>query len=526
MVFKTVAKIKCEIIEPSESSVQAARASIAELAKSSKQTDFIKFAQENKQEDLLYFKAIYATCGFNLNDDVFVKDEFWAARTTPIWKPANVEHSADDIIGVIYAVQAQSLDGEKIDIESDTVPSNDFEIVIYGVVYKYMFPLAANEIKKKSNAGDLYVSMETWFKDFSYALLDSSKNEIALVDRTDKTIGLDKSLRAYGGSGKYDGKRIGRVLRNITFGGVGFVDTPANPGSVGEVQASEIKTETEMIDLKNPEIVAELEKASAAVKAEADKALASVKEELATASTNLDRLSKQLKEAEMAKSISDAILKTAEAGLFADTPSEISKIDNASDKFAAKIAFINQTGKALADKVVASEKTIAELTAKVTELDASIATLTATNKELAAFKEAVEAAKAAEAKAKAEVEAAAAKKAQDEARIAEVLALGFASDVVETLKPNFLTLEKDAYNKWLEEKKVIAAKLTIKKDGGQDSFEQEGKSGEKKAKQTPRDVISVKALLKSAVVEEHVEPSESTPEPVNVFAALANAKKK
>jgi hypothetical protein len=40
-------------------------------------------------------------------------------------------------------------------------------------------------------------------------------------------------LRKYGGTGKLkDGRRIGRLLRNITFSGKGYVDKPANPDSI------------------------------------------------------------------------------------------------------------------------------------------------------------------------------------------------------------------------------------------------------------------------------------------------------
>src|SRR5690606_32975140 len=38
-------------------------------------------------------------------------------------------------------------------------------------------------------------------------------------------------LRAYGGNGVYEGYRLGRLLRNITFSGKGLVDVPANKRS-------------------------------------------------------------------------------------------------------------------------------------------------------------------------------------------------------------------------------------------------------------------------------------------------------
>ena len=43
---------------------------------------------------------------------------------------------------------------------------------------------------------------------------------------------MTKFLRAYGGEGEHENYKIGRVLRQITFSGKGFVDRPANPDSI------------------------------------------------------------------------------------------------------------------------------------------------------------------------------------------------------------------------------------------------------------------------------------------------------
>ena len=41
-----------------------------------------------------------------------------------------------------------------------------------------------------------------------------------------------KHLQAFGGTGVYQGYKVGRVLRNVVFVANGFVKSPANPGSV------------------------------------------------------------------------------------------------------------------------------------------------------------------------------------------------------------------------------------------------------------------------------------------------------
>jgi hypothetical protein len=74
--------------------------------------------------------------------------------------------------------------------------------------------------------------MECFFKGFDYGLLNKSTGEFKVLARNSETAFLTKFLRAYGGLGEHDNYKIGRVLRNITFSGKGFVDKPANPDSI------------------------------------------------------------------------------------------------------------------------------------------------------------------------------------------------------------------------------------------------------------------------------------------------------
>ena len=67
--------------------------------------------------------------------------------------------------------------------------------------------------------------------DFSYAV-KTPEDEYHVVARCPDTAFLTKHLRIYGGSGEFDGCTVGRLLRNITFSGKGYVDNPANPYSV------------------------------------------------------------------------------------------------------------------------------------------------------------------------------------------------------------------------------------------------------------------------------------------------------
>jgi len=63
--------------------------------------------------------------------------------------------------------------------------------------------------------GNLFVSMEAWFDDFASALKHVETGATRIVARDQRTAFLTKHLRAYGGNGKFEQYRVGRVLRNI-----------------------------------------------------------------------------------------------------------------------------------------------------------------------------------------------------------------------------------------------------------------------------------------------------------------------
>jgi hypothetical protein len=469
-----------------------------------KQDELLQFALENKQEDLQYFKAVYATCGFNLNDDVFVKDEFWEARKSPVLKPTNWQHKDSDIIGCIYAVDAQYLDGTPIDIESEKIPTEDFELVVYGVIYKYTFAERAAEIENRSEAGELFVSMETWFNDFAYALLDEENSEIKVVDRNSATAGLDAYLRCAGGSGEYDGKRIGRVLKGMTFGGMGIVDQPANPRSGGVVHASEDGIDNNQVNLEienmsediKDVVKAELDARAQAEANEAIKAeVAELKQLNATAAENLERAAEQAQRDEEAKATTDAILKAL------------------SDKINSAVAGEEASADEKLDELIAL--------AAPKEDSEEIVALKAEVEELRSYKAEIEEAKAAAEKAE-----------RTEARTAEVKELlgeDVEAETLESVVAKVIDLDDEAYAEKMDEWKVFAAKSRpeVKHDGGQGSPDEEGASGESKAKSGPREDHKVSASLEDAEVEEHIEPTEEVVEekPLGLANILLKNKK-
>lgn len=513
---RTYALAQMQIVEPSEELRERVKANLAvldEKAVATEQASLLNFALENKQEDLTYFKAIYATCGFNLNDDVFVNEEFWKARKSPVLKPTNWQHKDSEILGVIYAVAAQTLDGTPLDIESEKTPEDDFEIVVHGVIYKYTFPERAENIEERSKAGELFVSMEAWFSEFAYAILENDSQNMKVVARNEETVALDQYLRCRGGTGYYEGQRIGRVLKELTFGGMGIVDQPANPRSGGVTH--DLLEETKLLEIPMADkaelkqaVAEEVEQREAAKAAEAHLASLETKaSELevanATLTENLDRAAKKAERADMQDAVVGAIEKALDeaiAGLGDTPPEEIAKIDNADTadaKFAAKLAWLT--------KAASNEEALATLTEENETLKAKLAEFEA-------------------------VKAEAEKAALVEARTAQVRELLEDADeeAVEKIIAKLVELDEEAYAERIEEYRVFAAKPapTVRHDGAQGSPDEEGASGESKAESGPREdrKISVEASLEEAVVEETVEPegNANAQEIVSPMSGLAD----
>ena len=198
----------------------------------------IKAIAENKdQMDLYYIKSILASVGWNKNDDVFDPVETWKAKSTPEDKQFNYMHDETDIIGHITSCYASDAEGNILPDFNDMsqVPSV-FDIVTGSVLYtSWSSPELKNRMRSIiadiQNGETWHVSMECLFPQFDYALIDSS-GSTKVVRREETSAFLTKHLRAYGGTGEYNGYKVGRLLRSFSFSGVGLVKKPANPRSV------------------------------------------------------------------------------------------------------------------------------------------------------------------------------------------------------------------------------------------------------------------------------------------------------
>lgn len=182
-------------------------------------------------------KSILVSTVWNLNDDVFTKEEVWQARHTPKDKPTNDNHIENAIVGHITGNWVIDQEGNEIpdDIAFDLLPDlyHIFNTAVIYAAFSEKEPKdRADRLIAAIEAGEKYVSMEAYFKGFDYALKNLTTGQVQILERNASTAFLTKHLRAYGGDGEYQDYKLGRVLRSITFSGKGYVDKPANPQSI------------------------------------------------------------------------------------------------------------------------------------------------------------------------------------------------------------------------------------------------------------------------------------------------------
>ena len=252
------------------------------------------------QMDLYYVKSILASVGWNKNDDVFDPVEMWKAKSSPVDKQFNFMHDEKDIIGHITSCYSADAAGNMLPDFNDMsqVPSV-FDIVTGSVLYtSWSDPKLKDRMKKIiadiDSGKTWHVSMECLFPAFDYAMIGSN-GEQKVVKREETSAFLTKHLRAYGGKGEYDGYKVGRLLRDFSFSGVGLVEKPANPRSIilnNQKSINFIISQAEEINMQD-----ELELLKAEL-AEAKEAKDKMKEEAGKMKEEAEKAKKAKSEAE------------------------------------------------------------------------------------------------------------------------------------------------------------------------------------------------------------------------------------
>ena len=194
-------------------------------------------AAENKDQfDLYYLNSVLVSTGWNKNDDIFDIEETWSARNTPEDKQFNFMHDETDIIGHITGNFLVDVAGQKVhEIVGVKNLPEQFDIITSAVLYNsWSDPKLTERMAKiisEIEEDKWFVSMECLFAGFDYGVV-TPDGQHKTIARSEESSFLTKHLRSYGGTGEYEGHRLGRLLRSIAFSGKGLVSNPANPKSV------------------------------------------------------------------------------------------------------------------------------------------------------------------------------------------------------------------------------------------------------------------------------------------------------
>lgn len=402
-----------------------------------------------KQIDLYYLKSVLVSTGWNKNDDVFSPAETWAARTTPEDKQFNFMHDENDIIGHITGCYVVDREGNAIAQDTEQAPEA-FDIITEAVLYN-SWTNAENrqrmqQIIAEIEEGKWFVSMECLFAGFDYSVVDAEGNA-KVVARTEESSFLTKHLRAYGGTGEYEGYKIGRSLRDISFSGKGLVSRPANPRSV-ILDASKAFSLNESIT--------------------------SVKSEGENNMSDNNALEKQL-----------ADVRTELASALEENKAIRAQIEAAKDKeYAETIASLEEAASAHAEVVKALEEKIQAHEATITSLEE---TLASKHEEMQKKEEEMKMMK---------------KKERDNARKASLVEAGFDPAEAEESLALYDTLEDEAftaivamYNKKMKAKKDEEKKEEVKAEVDASDAVEDSKAEEEVSEELFDGVKSTEATL-------------------------------
>ncbi len=311
------------------------------------------------QPDLAYLETVLASTGWNLNDDIFLSSEMWKAKDTPIDKKLNIEHDEDDIVGHITGSYVVS--GDKIITSSTLEIPDSFDIITAAVVYKLWRKEQNNarveKILAEIDEGLWFVSMECLFPNFDYGIIVPGGGSI-ILERSESTSYLTKHLRIYGGSGEYEGHKLGRVLRDFVFSGKGLVSNPANPRSIilkstASFEKPEEKKKFSISEKKsmNEEVLKEQLKAN---QEKLDAALSQLK----ALQVEFDRV-----KAEELKNKEDAIKASSEA-----KDKTIAELQNKIKEFADTVSEKDKSITSLNTELAESKKKISEVEGELTKI--------------------------------------------------------------------------------------------------------------------------------------------------------------
>ena len=439
-----------DLVQASASVAYCAPATLCKLGDSESVAFADKVMAESanpKQVDLYYIKAVLVSTGWNKNDDVVQAKATWDARDTPEDKQFNLMHNENDIIGHITGSYVVDRNGEKV--EAEEAPA-EFDIITEAVLYNsWTDPenrQRMSQIIAEIEEGKWFVSMECLFAGFDYSIYDEEKGAASLLERNEGSSFLTKHLRAYGGTGEYEGKKIGRSLRDISFSGKGLVAKPANPRSVILDASRASSNSSDLLTLGGSDMsdTSVLEQQLAEVRSE----LASAKEECVTLQASLDEATSKEHTEAVAKLESD-------------------------------IAAQAEAIKTLEESIVAKDATIAELQEAAEKTEADM-------------------------KEKMEMLRKMQKEKKEEARKASLVEAGFEAEEAEESLAAYDALDDESF-----ETVVALMKKKMAKDEKEDEDKEKAAMKKKEAVMKKKDDEEEAVMKKKAGAEEEAEEAEA-----------------
>ena len=323
-------------------------------------------SNDPNQFDLQYIFSILSTTGWNRNDDVFDRAEMWSARNTAEDKPFNKGHNPKEIIGHITGNAVVNESYELVDNGSsfDSLPDK-FHILTSAVLYKHIsskdenLTTSTKELLEEISDGKWFVSMEALFSNFDYALVTAEGGE-KIISRNEDTAFLSKHLRSYGGAGEYNGMKVGRLMRNLTFSGKGLVQNPGNPESI--IFREEDNVIFKGVADASPEISLLVTSSS-----KGDSSMSDNNEQVRSLESQVEKLEARLKELDEEKV--RAQISGFEAAC-ADKDAEITELKSKITEASDNVATTQKSYDEIVEAKEQSDKTVAELTEKLQAIEA------------------------------------------------------------------------------------------------------------------------------------------------------------
>jgi hypothetical protein len=407
---------------------------------------------------LYYLESVLVSTNWNGNDDVFIADSTWAARDTPVDKQFNFMHDENDIIG--HIISSHVIDGEGNSVANDILePPSNFDIITRAVLYN-SWTDPENKIRMENiiaeiKEGKWFVSMECSFAGFDYSVIDPNGDQ-HLVARDSESAFLTKHLRAYGGTGEYEGYKVGRALRDISFSGKGLVSNPANPRSII------LNSKSIAFSVDSSSFIGDLKMSDSKV---LEEQISEIKSELTQANETIEELK-------------------AEAAKVEALSSDIETLE-------ASVKEKEEIIAGLEEKISTSETEVSELTAS---LEASKTELTASKDEVKKRDEELDEVK---------------KREKDNKRKAALIEAGMESSDAEANLASFEALDDEAFDAvislYATKNTVVAEEATSTEEADETQASEETEEAIETPEEVFEDVVSEDATLVVAEKDEATE---------------------